>query len=81
MVFSNRLDGRTVNARASCAGGREFRIPKIGQRFATASISTQVAVLPWRYGTEIGTANSLINGFALVYGPLQHQDSILLFLL
>jgi len=27
-------------------------------RFATASTSTQVAVLPWRYDAEMGTANS-----------------------
>jgi len=29
------------------------------QRFVTDSISTQVAVLPWRYDAEMGTANSL----------------------
>jgi len=29
------------------------------KRFATASTSTQVAVLPWRYDTVMGTANSL----------------------
>jgi len=29
------------------------------QRFTTASTSTQVTVLPWRYDTEMGTANSL----------------------
>jgi len=29
------------------------------KRFATASSSTQVAVLTWRYDTEMGTANSL----------------------
>jgi len=28
-------------------------------RFATASTSTQVAVLPWRYDAEMSTANSL----------------------
>jgi len=42
----------TVNARASCAGGVCFK-----QRFkwfATASKSTQVAVLPWRYDAELG---------------------------
>jgi len=59
------LDGRTVNARALCAGGREFvsqSRPNITQRckrFSTASTSTQVAVLPWRYDAEMGTANSL----------------------
>jgi len=30
------------------------------QRFATASTFTQVAVLPWRYDGEMGTANSLL---------------------
>jgi len=30
-----------------------------GKRFATASTSTQVAVLPWRYDAEMGAANSL----------------------
>jgi len=29
------------------------------KRFATASTSTQAAELPWRYDTEMGTANSL----------------------
>jgi len=29
------------------------------QRFVTVSTSTQVAVLPWRYDAEMGTANSL----------------------
>jgi len=29
------------------------------KRFATASTSIQVVVLPWRYGAEMGTANSL----------------------
>jgi len=29
------------------------------KRFATASTSTQVAVLPWRYDADMGTANSL----------------------
>jgi len=29
------------------------------KRFATTSTSTQVAVLPWRYDAEMGTANSL----------------------
>jgi len=29
------------------------------KRFATVSTSTQVAVLPWRYGAEMSTANSL----------------------
>jgi len=29
------------------------------KRFVTASTSTQVAVLPWRYDGEMGTANSL----------------------
>jgi len=29
------------------------------KRFATVSTSTQVAVLPWRYDTELATANSL----------------------
>jgi len=36
--------------------------PNFAQRckgFATASTSTQVAVLPWRYDAELGTANSL----------------------
>jgi len=28
-------------------------------RFAAASKSTQVAVLPWRYDAKMGTANSL----------------------
>jgi len=42
------------------------RIPKAGQilhkrskRTATASTFTQVAVLPWRYDSEMGTTNSL----------------------
>jgi len=49
----NSLDGRMVNARASFAGGLEYR-PNLTQRckrFATASTSMQVAVLPlalWR---------------------------------
>jgi len=29
------------------------------KRFATASTSTNVAVLPWRYDAEMGSANSL----------------------
>jgi len=29
------------------------------KRFATASTSTQVAVLPWRYDEKMGTANLL----------------------
>jgi len=29
------------------------------KRVATASTSTKVAVLPWRYDAEMGTANSL----------------------
>jgi len=29
------------------------------KRFATAATSTQVAVLPWHYGAEKGTANLL----------------------
>jgi len=29
------------------------------KRFATASKSTHAAVLPWCFGTEMGTANSL----------------------
>jgi len=29
------------------------------KRFATASTSTQVVVLPWRYDAEMGTANLL----------------------
>jgi len=29
------------------------------KQFVTASTSTQVAVLPWRYDAEMGTANSL----------------------
>jgi len=29
------------------------------KQFATASTSTQVAVLPWRSDAEMGTANSL----------------------
>jgi len=31
----------------------------IFKRFATASTSTQAAVLPWRYDAEMGTVNSL----------------------
>jgi len=65
-----RLDGRTVDARASCAGGREFEFqrpaksyngsPQCCKRFATASTSfSLVAVLPWRYDAEMGIANSL----------------------
>jgi len=60
-------NGRTFNARASCAGGREFvsqrptksntALQTVRHRFTT---STQVAVLPWRYGAEMGTANSLV---------------------
>jgi len=36
--------------------------PNLTQRykqFATASTSTQVAVMPWSYDAEMGTANSL----------------------
>jgi len=36
--------------------------PNLTQRcvqFATASTSTQIALLPWRYDVEMGTANSL----------------------
>jgi len=36
--------------------------PNLTQRckpFATVSTSTQMAVLPWRYDAEMGTANSL----------------------
>jgi len=58
----DRLDGRTVNvqvAHASCAGGLKFKSYKHCKWFATASTSTQVAVLPWRYDTELGTTNSL----------------------
>jgi len=29
------------------------------KRFATASTSTKVAMLPWRYDAELGTVNSL----------------------
>jgi len=29
------------------------------KRFTTASTSTQVYMLPWRYDVEMGTANSL----------------------
>jgi len=29
------------------------------KRFATTSTSAQVALLPWRYDAEMGTANSL----------------------
>jgi len=29
------------------------------KRFATASTSKQIAMLPWRYDVEMGTANSL----------------------
>jgi len=29
------------------------------KRFAIASTSTQVAMLPWRYDAELGTTNSL----------------------
>jgi len=35
------------------------RLTQRCQRFATASTSTQKAVLPWRYDAEMGTANSL----------------------
>jgi len=54
-----------VNARASCASGPEFKIPSWPdltqhyKRFATASISTQVVVMPWRYDAEMSTTNSL----------------------
>jgi len=37
--------------------------PNLTQRckwFATASTSTQVAVLPWRYDAELGIVNSLL---------------------
>jgi len=56
-LFKNRLDGRTVNAHASCPGGQEL----VSQRPAKSytALQTQVAVLPWRYDTEIGTVNSL----------------------
>jgi len=56
--------GRTVNARA-CTGGREFEsqsrsnLTQRCKRFATASTTTQAAVLPWRYDAKMGTANSL----------------------
>jgi len=49
-----------------CAGGRSgVQIPdrpnltQSCKRFATASTSTQVAVLPRRYDVEMGTANLL----------------------
>jgi len=51
----------TINACASCAGSLEFK-SQAGlscKRFATASTSIQVAVLPWRYDAEMGTANLL----------------------
>jgi len=66
MSLFNRLDGRTVNKLASCAGGLEFKfwIGKIGIANGNGSPtrqhhSTQPAVLPWRYDAEMGTANSL----------------------
>jgi len=53
-------------SRASCAGGWKFEFQSPAKspthhckRFATTSTSTQVAVLPWRYYAEMGTANSL----------------------
>jgi len=56
---------RKVKARALCAGSREFEsqrpvnLTQRCKRFATASTTTQVAVLPCRYIAEMGTANSL----------------------
>jgi len=54
-----------INMRALSAGALRVQIPgwsNFTQRckqFATSSTSTQVALLPWRYDTEMGTANSL----------------------
>jgi len=65
-MYNHHRDGRTVNARASCAEGLEFKF-QTGQIlhsvanhrwFTTVSTSTKVVVLPWRYDAEMGTANS-----------------------
>jgi len=46
-------------------GGQEFLSPRPSKSYtalqtvATALTSMQVAVLPWRYDAEMGTANSL----------------------
>jgi len=56
---TDHLDGRTVNSRAqevesSNPKGRP-NLTQRCRRFATASTSTQVAVLPWRYDAEMGS--------------------------
>jgi len=47
----NRISGVQIPDRPN--------LTKLCKWFATASTSTQVAVMPWRYDTEMGTANSL----------------------
>jgi len=56
------LDGRTFKARASCAGGLEFKSRTGHTELQTTRYRfdiLQVAVLSWRYDAELGTANSL----------------------
>jgi len=62
---TNLLDGerlkhvpRVREVESSNLKGRSNVIHRCKQ-FATASTSTQVTVLPWRYDAEMGIANSL----------------------
>jgi len=51
-----------VNASALCAESQKFVSQRPAEAYTvctTASTSTQVAVLPWCYDVEMGTANSL----------------------
>jgi len=56
VVGAYRFDGREVES--PNPKGRP-NLTQCGKRFATASTSTQVAVLSWRYDAEMSTANSL----------------------
>jgi len=53
MIFDHTA---SITVRASCAGGLEFKSQTVQtqrlKRFATASTSTQVAVLPWHYDAD-----------------------------
>jgi len=59
-----RLDDQTVNAHASCAGGREFETQAGEILYSIANGSPPPehytsSCVPWRYDAEIGNANSL----------------------
>jgi len=49
---------RVLEVESSNPKGRP-NLTQRSKRFATASTFTQVAMLPWRYDAEMGTANSL----------------------